>query len=292
MSARFRCASVSRMGSAPVRGGAVDPARRRVIRSRPARPRRPVKDPAPGSLYGGGMRSSSSSMTGLRLTSVRSSTWLTRTGMAGDQWRGLRGDVLPADESAYQGHVRAGRFARWGLTRSCSRTRRSTSQRRWQTSPEYLDNWVDLAVRQPDLAVVAASGRGSCGTGRERDDRRTITREVLSDLYVPTAAAGASRRFASSSWALTATSPGHGRKPLAALQLDLVQSCPHRAQPREPGWTEDLEAAVGSADVILTDGPGPHARAPLEPYRITAALLDLAAGRSSFRPVPAVRPRP
>jgi ornithine carbamoyltransferase len=69
------------------------------------------------------------------------------------------------------------------------------------------------------------------------------------------------------------------------LQLDLIQCCP--AGLATPGalWTDDLDAAVRSADVILTDGPGPHAEL-LEPYRITAALLDLAPAGVRFAPCP------
>jgi len=69
------------------------------------------------------------------------------------------------------------------------------------------------------------------------------------------------------------------------LQLDLIQCCP--AELATPGalWTDDLDAAIRSADVVLTDGLGPHAEL-LEPYRVTAALLDLAPAGVRFAPCP------
>jgi len=50
-------------------------------------------------------------------------------------------------------------------------------------------------------------------------------------------------------------------------------------------WEEDLREAVRTADVILTDGPGEHAKA-LEPYRICAEILDLAPEGVRFAPCP------
>jgi ornithine carbamoyltransferase len=48
---------------------------------------------------------------------------------------------------------------------------------------------------------------------------------------------------------------------------------------------EDLETAIRSADVLLTDGPGAHAGL-LAPYRITASLLDTAPSGVQFNPCP------
>ena len=51
---------------------------------------------------------------------------------------------------------------------------------------------------------------------------------------------------------------------------------------RPPG---DLETAVRTADVILTDGFGEHV-AQLEPFQITAALLDSAPAGVLLNPCP------
>lgn len=69
------------------------------------------------------------------------------------------------------------------------------------------------------------------------------------------------------------------------LGLALTQCCP--AELATPGvvWTDDLRAAIRSADVILTDGPGDHV-AKLAPFQVTAALLDLAPRGARFVPCP------
>lgn len=50
-------------------------------------------------------------------------------------------------------------------------------------------------------------------------------------------------------------------------------------------WNGDLPAAISNADVVITDGPGPHASA-LAPYRITGELLDSARPGVRFAPLP------
>lgn len=69
------------------------------------------------------------------------------------------------------------------------------------------------------------------------------------------------------------------------LGLHLMQCCPPELA--TPGLvnTEDLARAITTADVIITDGPGPHAEA-LAPFRITAALLDAAPADAQFIPCP------
>lgn len=69
------------------------------------------------------------------------------------------------------------------------------------------------------------------------------------------------------------------------LGLDLVQCCPADLAVPGVAWTDDLEAAVAGADVVLTDGPGPHADA-LAPYRITAAVLAGAPAGVRLVPCP------
>lgn len=70
-----------------------------------------------------------------------------------------------------------------------------------------------------------------------------------------------------------------------AFGLDLVQCCP--AELAIPGAviTEDLNEAASTADVIITDGPGPHAEA-LAPYRVTAAVLKRAPRGVRLNPCP------
>lgn len=70
-----------------------------------------------------------------------------------------------------------------------------------------------------------------------------------------------------------------------ALGLDVVQCAP--AGLRTPGarWVEDLDSAIRSADVVITDDPGSHAEI-LEPYRITASLLDAAPRGVRLNPCP------
>lgn len=150
----------------------------------------------------------------------------------------------------------------------------------------YLDNWVDIVVvRHQDLAVVEAlaAARAVPVVNAMTDDNHPC--EVLSDLYALQQQRGdiASLRF------LFVGADGNiaraWQEAARVLRLDLVQCCPPGLATPGAGWTDDLEAAVRSADVILTDGPGPYAGA-LEPYRITAALLDLAPAGARFAPCP------
>lgn len=71
----------------------------------------------------------------------------------------------------------------------------------------------------------------------------------------------------------------------AVLGLRLRQCGP--AELRVPGlpWTDDLAAAIASADVVLTDGVGEHRRL-LAPYRVTRALLARAKPGVLFNPTP------
>ncbi len=70
-----------------------------------------------------------------------------------------------------------------------------------------------------------------------------------------------------------------------ALRLEVTQCCPEGLATPGAVWTDDLETALRSADVILTDDPGPHADA-LAPFQVTAALLDLAPRGARFVPCP------
>ncbi|PZF55268.1 ornithine carbamoyltransferase [Curtobacterium sp. MCSS17_008] len=150
---------------------------------------------------------------------------------------------------------------------------------------QYLDNWADLlVVRHHGLAVVEAlaATRAMPVVNAMTDENHPC--EVLSDLY-----SLRQRGDITSSRFLFVGADGNiaraWQEAARVLQLDLVQSCPIELATPGAEWTDDLEAAVQSADVILTDGPGAHAEA-LEPYRITAALLDLAPAGARFNPCP------
>ncbi|MBB1195759.1 ornithine carbamoyltransferase [Curtobacterium flaccumfaciens] len=149
----------------------------------------------------------------------------------------------------------------------------------------YLENWVDIVVvRHQDLAVVdaLAAAHALPVVNAMTDDNHPC--EVLSDLHALQQRGditamrflfvGADSNIARA-W----------QEAARVLQLDLIQCCPAELATPGVAWTDDLEAAVRSADVVLTDGPGAHTDA-LEQYRITAALLDLAPPGVRFNPCP------
>lgn len=149
----------------------------------------------------------------------------------------------------------------------------------------YLDNWVDIiVVRHRDLAVIEglAAAHALPVVNAMTDENHPC--EVLSDLY-----ALRQRGEISSLRFLFVGADGNiaraWQEAARVLRLDLVQCCPTGLATPGTAWTDDLETAVRSADVILTDGPGAHADA-LESYRITAALLDLAPTGARFDPCP------
>ncbi|ROP60890.1 MULTISPECIES: ornithine carbamoyltransferase [unclassified Curtobacterium] len=149
----------------------------------------------------------------------------------------------------------------------------------------YLDAWADIVVaRHPDLAVLdGLDSVPSLPVVNAMTDGNHPC-EVLSDLYALRLGAELrSLRF------LFVGADGNiaraWQEAARAMELDLVQCCP--AQVATPGarWTDDLDVAIRSADVVLTDGPGPHAEL-LAPYRITAALLDAAPSGVRLNPCP------
>lgn len=150
---------------------------------------------------------------------------------------------------------------------------------------QYLDNWIDLiVVRHHDLAVIEALAATHAMPIVNAMTDENHPCEVLSDLY-----SLRQRGEISSLRFLFVGADGNiaraWQEAARALQLDLVQSCPTELATPGAVWTEDLEAAVRSADVILTDSPGAHGEA-LEPYQITEALLDLAPAGARFNPCP------
>lgn len=149
----------------------------------------------------------------------------------------------------------------------------------------YLAPWADIVVaRHPDLAVIEqlAAAQALPVVNAMTDENHPC--EVLADLF--------SLRRHGEITALRFLFVGADgniarawQEAARVLQLDLVQCCP--ADLATPGavWTDDLEAAVRSADVVLTDGPGRHADA-LAPFRVTAELLDRAPVGVRFAPCP------
>jgi len=150
---------------------------------------------------------------------------------------------------------------------------------------QYLDSWIDLiVVRHHDLAVVEALAATHAMPVVNAMTDENHPCEVLSDLY----SLGQRGDISSLRFLFVGADGNIARawqEAARVLQLDLIQSCPTDLATPGAVWTEDLEAAVRSADVILTDGPGAHAEA-LGPYRITAALLDLAPAGARFNPCP------
>ncbi len=149
----------------------------------------------------------------------------------------------------------------------------------------YLGLWADLlVVRHRDLGVVEGlAGSNTVPVVNAMTDENHPC-EVLSDLY-----ALRQRGDLDSMRFLFVGADGNiaraWHEAARVLGLDLVQCCPSGLETPGAAWTDDLAGAIRSADVVLTDGPGPHAAA-LEPFRITAALLDTAPPGVQFAPCP------
>ncbi len=149
----------------------------------------------------------------------------------------------------------------------------------------YLANWADVVVvRHRDVAVLdRLADAGTLPVVNAMTDANHPC-EVLADVYALAQARDVrSLRFVfvgadgniARAWAEAAT----------VLGLDLVQCCPAAlATPGTP-WTDDLDAAIRDADVVLTDGAGPNAVA-LAPYQVTADLMSRARPGAVLAPCP------
>lgn len=149
----------------------------------------------------------------------------------------------------------------------------------------YVASWADLlVVRHPDISVLRGLAAAEMLPVINAMTNVNHPREVLADLYALSRDAdpfelkflfvGADGNIARAWWE-AGTSFG----------IDITQSCPEEL--RVPGmpWNGDLPAAISKADVVITDGPGPHASA-LAPHRITGELLDSARPGVRFAPCP------
>jgi ornithine carbamoyltransferase len=149
----------------------------------------------------------------------------------------------------------------------------------------YLASWARLVVgRYPDIAVLdRMAGANALPIINAMTDVNHPC-EVLSDLYALSRSAdplglrylfvGADANIGRAWWE-------GGR----AFGLDIRQSCPSFLRIAGMPWDDDLRRAVATADVIITDGPGPHAAA-LAPYQITADVLRHAPSGVRLAPCP------
>lgn len=149
----------------------------------------------------------------------------------------------------------------------------------------YLAQWADLlVVRHPEMAVLE---RLASAQALPVVNAMTATNhpcEVLSDLY----ALSRTPDLLELRFLFVGADGNIGRAWWEAAQafgLDLTQSCPAELRISGMPWDSNLRQAIRSADVVITDGPGPHGAA-LTPYRVTAELLDTAPNGVRFIPCP------
>ncbi|TFD27923.1 ornithine carbamoyltransferase [Cryobacterium cryoconiti] len=149
----------------------------------------------------------------------------------------------------------------------------------------HLASWVDvLVVRHQNIGVLDGLAASNALPVVNAMTAENHPCEVLSDLYAISRTrephelrflfVGADGNIARA-WCEAARSFG----------LDLVQCCPQTLATPGARWTDDLDAAVASADVIITDTPGDHAH-ELAPFRITASLLKQAPDGVQLAPCP------
>ena len=149
----------------------------------------------------------------------------------------------------------------------------------------YLAQFVDaLVVRHPDISVLERLAAADAVPVINAMTNENHPCEVLSDLFALSLTADTrTLRF------LFVGADGNigraWREAAQLLSLDLTQCSPAELAMADVPSTDDLEAAVSRADVILTDGPGAHAEA-LASYRITTDLLATAPAGVRLAPCP------
>jgi ornithine carbamoyltransferase len=123
----------------------------------------------------------------------------------------------------------------------------------------YLANWADVAVvRHRDITVLERlADAGTLPVVNAMTDANHPC-EVLADVH-----------------ALART------RDVRSLRFVFVGADGNIART----WTDDLDAAIRDADVVLTDGAGPNAKAPA-PYQVTADLMSRARPGAVLNPCP------
>jgi ornithine carbamoyltransferase len=149
----------------------------------------------------------------------------------------------------------------------------------------YLANWADvLVIRHPDITLLQRLA--DVGVLPVINAMTSVNHpcEVLADVY-----ALARTRDVTSLRFVFVGADGNIARAWAeiarVLGLDLVQCCPEVLAVPGVAWTDDLAAAVRDADVVLTDGVGPHAAA-LAGYQVTAGLMATARPGAVLNPCP------
>lgn len=149
----------------------------------------------------------------------------------------------------------------------------------------YLAQWADVAVvRHRDIGVLQGLAEGDALPVINGMTDVNHPCEVLGDLH----ALAGDRDPIRLRYVFVGADGNIGRawqEAADAFGLDLVQSCPEGLEIPGARVNADLAGAVAGADVIVTDGPGPHAEA-LAPYRITAEILRGAPEGVRLNPCP------
>ena len=149
----------------------------------------------------------------------------------------------------------------------------------------YLAQFVDaLVVRHPDISVLERLAAADAVPVINAMTNENHPCEVLSDLF----ALSLSADVRALRYVFVGADGNIGRawrEAAQVLSLDFMQCCPAGLGMTDVPATDDLEAAVSRADVILTDGPGAHAEA-LSGYRITTDLLAKVPAGVRFAPCP------
>jgi ornithine carbamoyltransferase len=149
----------------------------------------------------------------------------------------------------------------------------------------YLASWADvLVVRHPDIDLLDGLADADAIPVVNAMTDTNHPCEVLADLYA-LSRDGDARRLRYLFVGADGNIARAWQEAARLLGLQLTQCCP--AQLASPGaaWTDDLETAVRTADVILTDGPGDNEK-QLAPYRITSTLLASAPVGVRLAPCP------
>ena len=152
----------------------------------------------------------------------------------------------------------------------------------------YLAQWADLLVVRHRMEIVERLAGAEVLPVVNAMTELNHPCEVLGDVY----ALGLTRDARALRYLFVGADgniAGAWTEISQVLGLDLVQCCPRElAVPSlvEAGrWREDLAAAMRCADVIITDGPGPHSER-LAPFKITADMLDTSPAGARFIPCP------